>query len=121
MIPDAYVYDGYNRPTYKGDVFNYTRGAAGKEAAAITDSGSYCSYLHPEVVANVSRLFHPPAIRLDDGSYWAPCNATVPEFGVNLGGHTFWVSKENMYDHYHSIPFMSMAAGPLPSLVDTHG
>ncbi len=42
-------------------------------------------------------MFDPPAQWLSSGgAYYAPCNATVPAFGVKIGNQTFFVSQDDM-------------------------
>ena len=56
------------------------------------DSGATYSYLPREIVLPYVRQFPPPVGRFG-GQYWASCNATVPPFGVTIGGKTLYLSS----------------------------
>lgn len=48
-----------------------------------------------ELAAAVNALYNPPAT-FANGIYYTACNATVPEFGVTIGGRTFWINPADM-------------------------
>ncbi len=52
------------------------------------DSGATYSYLPRDIVLPFVRQFSPPVGRFG-GRYWASCNATIPKFGVTIGGEDF--------------------------------
>ena len=63
----------------------------------IIDTGTSISVLPPADVKAINALFNPPAV-LDPtiGLYAVPCNATAPQFGVNIGGQTFYLNPKDL-------------------------
>lgn len=50
-----------------------------------------------ELADDILALYDPPAVYIsDEGAAFAPCNATVPSLGVEIGGKVFWISEADM-------------------------
>lgn len=68
--------------------------------------------------------FSPPVGRFNR-QYWAPCNSTVPQFGVQIGGKTFFLDKANLLQQevtqdqdYHGQPIHLCLIGMSDMLED---
>lgn len=100
IIADAYVYEGSeNTKADTGDwgklfpdaVVNTT------QFPIIVDSGTTLLYLPTALYEDIAALYDPPAVYIEDeGASFAPCNATVPEVGVQIGGTVFWISEADL-------------------------
>ncbi|KAK3315754.1 aspartic peptidase domain-containing protein [Apodospora peruviana] len=63
----------------------------------LIDAGSTLSILPTEMVTQLYKSFDPPARYMPGtGLYFAPCNATVPTFGVQIGTQTFYIQPEDL-------------------------
>ncbi|KAK0710272.1 aspartic peptidase domain-containing protein [Lasiosphaeria miniovina] len=98
---EAYVYGITNKTA---GVANNTAavGADGLSKNAtqfpiIVDVGSTLTVLPKKLCEDVYNAFSPPAEYLHTtGLFYALCNATVPEFGVQIGGQTFFVAAQDL-------------------------
>ncbi len=98
IIPDRFIYGtlntknySYSNPSWNG-IFNDTNKS---HFPVMIDTVSTFSYLPKEIVRPYVLQFTPP-VGLFGGQYWAPCNATVPPFGVTIGGKTFYLNKADL-------------------------
>ncbi|KAK3361421.1 aspartic peptidase domain-containing protein [Lasiosphaeria ovina] len=98
---EAYVYGIANKTA--GIANNTTAvGADGLSKNAtqfpiIVDVGSTLTVLPKKLCEDVYNAFSPPAEYLHTtGLFYALCNATVPEFGVQIGGQTFFVAAQDL-------------------------
>jgi hypothetical protein len=106
MVADSYVYEGTakNVPSagkwqglFQHEIKNTT------QFPVIVDSGTTLLYLPTELAEDVLNLYDPPAVYVEDeGGYFALCNASVPEFGVEIGGKVFWISEADSMHRHHS-------------------
>lgn len=85
ILPDSYVYENSGQsittvPTTE-DV--------------IIDSGTTLLYVPTEVVKGYIASFK-PAATLYEGSYYYPCNANAPYFGIKIAGKTFSISSADI-------------------------
>ncbi|KAK3077782.1 hypothetical protein LTS18_009323, partial [Coniosporium uncinatum] len=63
----------------------------------IVDSGTSLNYLPTVIARNVNALFDPPAqLVRNQGAFFVPCNATPPDFGIEIGGKVFWIDSADM-------------------------
>ena len=63
----------------------------------LVDSGSTLTSLPTGIANAVNALFDPPAVYDgDSGSYVVNCSAKAPEFGVQIGGLTFFINEEDL-------------------------
>lgn len=63
----------------------------------IVDSGTSLIYLPAAQVQYINAAFSVASTYDEDSGYdVVPCNATAPEFGVNIGGTTFSINAEDM-------------------------
>jgi hypothetical protein len=75
---DSYIFDGSTALT-----------GSGKQA--ILDTGTTLNYLPTPLVEAYNSQFVPPATH-DGNWYFVDCNATVPEFAVEIGGTKFSIN-----------------------------
>ncbi|KAJ7214524.1 acid protease [Mycena pura] len=62
----------------------------------ILDSGTTLNFVPTDVITAYAARFNPPAtLDADVGLYLVACNATVPEFLVNIGGKSFSVDARD--------------------------
>ncbi|KAJ7493834.1 acid protease [Mycena latifolia] len=62
----------------------------------ILDTGTTLNFMSTDVTAQYNAKFQPPAVLDEDaGLYIVDCNATVPEFGVKIGGKTFTIDARD--------------------------
>lgn len=63
----------------------------------LVDSGSTLMSLPTGIANAVNALFDPPAVYdADFGAYVVNCSAKAPEFGVQIGGLTFFINGEDL-------------------------
>ena len=98
IIPDGFIFGKsntstleYSNPSWSGK-FNDTKES---QIPVIIDSGTTYAYLPRPIVLNYAVQFDAPVGRFQ-GMYWAPCNSTVPQFGVTIGGKTFFLDPSNL-------------------------
>ncbi|KAK3303818.1 aspartic peptidase domain-containing protein [Chaetomium strumarium] len=90
--PDAFVVEKAGNSTSSGDVIRNTT-----QIPVLIDVGATLSYLPKAIVNPLYAAFDPPAQYLSSGGlFFAPCNATVPRFGVQIGGSTFYMAPEDL-------------------------
>ncbi|ORY67756.1 aspartic peptidase domain-containing protein [Pseudomassariella vexata] len=83
IVPDSY--------TWK----NATTSAS--NIPIIVDSGTTLAYLPTNIAEPILAAYSPPAVYLEnEGAYFAPCDATPPEFGITIGGTTFQIDPKDM-------------------------
>ncbi|KZP26584.1 acid protease [Athelia psychrophila] len=71
-------------------------GLTGAGKQAILDAGTTLNYVPTEVAKAYNAQFNPPAeFVADEATYYVACNATVPKFGVVIGGKTFTVDAKD--------------------------
>jgi hypothetical protein len=71
----------------------------------IVDSGTPLNYIPVADAAAINALYDPPAVADPEaGSYLVQCNATAPEFGVTIGGQTFYTNPYDMFAPDPSLP-----------------
>ncbi|KAK3381047.1 aspartic peptidase domain-containing protein [Podospora didyma] len=99
---DAYVYGRTDNVT--GEVVGeLTRNTT--QFPILIDAGSTLSVIPKKMCEAIYAAFDPPAQYLSStGLFYAPCNATVPKFGVQIGGKTFYIApqdllRQNARDH----------------------
>ncbi|KXX82742.1 Aspartic protease PEP3 [Madurella mycetomatis] len=92
----------------KPNAFVYGRGGNGSQTGeelsknttqlpVLIDVGSTLSILPKNLVNQIYAAFDPPAKYLSStGLFYAPCNATVPTFGVEIGESTFYIAPEDL-------------------------
>ncbi|KAK3987995.1 aspartic protease PEP3 [Cladorrhinum sp. PSN332] len=84
--PDGWVIDGNKNSTQTKTTF-----------PVLIDVGATLSILPKSVVNPLYAAFDPPAKYLSStGLFYALCNATVPKFGVTIGGNTFSFAPEDL-------------------------
>ncbi|KAJ7628928.1 aspartic peptidase domain-containing protein [Roridomyces roridus] len=60
------------------------------------DTGTTFNYLPTDIAAAYNAAFDPPGvIDPDVGAFVVPCNATVPEFSLSIGGKTFTIDTRD--------------------------
>ncbi|KAH8879948.1 acid protease [Thozetella sp. PMI_491] len=98
IIPDGFTFGrlnttnfNYSNPTWNG-LFNDTNKS---QFPVMIDSGATLSYLPRDIVLPYVRQFTGPVGRFG-GQYWAPCNATIPAFGITIGGKTFYLNNSDL-------------------------
>ncbi|KAL1860649.1 hypothetical protein VTK73DRAFT_7223 [Phialemonium thermophilum] len=99
IVPDGFVFGNLNtsnltfsNPTWTAD-FNDTKPS---QFPVILNSGLPFSFLPRSVVLPYVLQFSAPVGRFG-GQYWAPCNSTVPPFGVTLsGGKTIYLAEADI-------------------------
>ncbi|ROV90509.1 hypothetical protein VMCG_09823 [Cytospora schulzeri] len=100
IIADAYIYDGseHTKPSPGSWSKLFSDATANTtQFPIIVDSGTTLLYLPTAMYNDIVGLYNPPAIYIEDeGAAFAPCNATVPELGVEIGGTVFWISEADM-------------------------
>lgn len=84
---------------YAVDVEAYTFSGSMKRTnsttmAAILDSGTTLNSFPSDVAKAYNSRFIPPAYK-DDGLYFVACNATAPDFEVQIGGKKFKVDPKD--------------------------
>ncbi|KAI9703050.1 MAG: hypothetical protein M1820_006041 [Bogoriella megaspora] len=95
IYPDAFVYQGSTDK--KRQAYSSRQNAANASLATIVDSGTTLAYLPNQVVEDVAALFNPPAVYLEnEGGFFVACNATVPEFGVQIGGKVLYINPVDL-------------------------
>ena len=63
----------------------------------IVDSGTTLNYVSDDVADVTNLLFDPPAAYSEeDGVYYVDCDATPPQFGVDIGGQIFFINRDDM-------------------------
>ncbi|KAK4162920.1 aspartic protease PEP3 [Cladorrhinum sp. PSN259] len=86
ISPEGWVIDGNKNSTENKTSF-----------PVLIDVGSTLSILPKSVVNPLYAAFDPPAKYLSStGLFYALCNATVPKFGVKIGGNTFSFAPEDL-------------------------
>ncbi|KUI55483.1 hypothetical protein VP1G_02815 [Cytospora mali] len=100
IVADAYIYEGSENTKVEtgswGKMFSDAT-VNTTQFATIVDSGTTLLYLPTAMYDDIIALYDPPAIYIDDeGAAFAPCNATVPEVGVEIGGTVFWISEADL-------------------------
>ncbi|KAK4222757.1 putative eukaryotic aspartyl protease [Podospora fimiseda] len=84
--PEGWVIDGKKNETETKTRF-----------PVLIDVGATLSILPKSIVNPLYAAFDPPAIYISGtGLFFAPCNATVPKFGVKIGGRTFSFAPEDL-------------------------
>jgi hypothetical protein len=100
IIADSYVYEGSENTKSNTDSWGELFSDATVNTTqfpVIVDSGTTLLYLPTAMYEDIAALYNPPAVYIEDeGAAFAPCNATVPELGVEIGGTVFWISKADM-------------------------
>ena len=81
----------YRNPIWQG-MFNDTKN---NQIPVIVDSGLAYSFLPSEIVLPYVRQFTAPVGRFGK-QYWAPCNSTIPKFGVTVGGKTLYLNDQDL-------------------------
>jgi len=90
---DALVYSGVENTNFTGTLSTLRNKKSNTSFQAFVDSGT--PYLDlPTAHSNaVNKLFDPPAVWSDDlQGYVTSCKAKVPEFGIVIGGKTFYIN-----------------------------
>ncbi|ROV93928.1 hypothetical protein VSDG_06253 [Cytospora chrysosperma] len=100
IIADSYIYEGSEDTKSNtgswGELFSDAT-VNTTQFPVIVDSGTTLLYLPTAMYEDIAALYNPPAVYIEDeGAAFAPCNATVPELGVEIGGTVFWISKADM-------------------------
>ena len=63
----------------------------------IVDSGTTLNYVSDDVAQVTNLLFDPPAAySAKDNVYYVDCDATPPQFGVDIGGQIFLTNRDDM-------------------------
>ncbi|KAK2023178.1 acid protease [Colletotrichum zoysiae] len=92
IIPDGYV---INNATL-APTTNKTLASSNNVTPTIVDSGTTLTLVPSDIsdafVATIPGSLYNPL----SGVYYAPCNATVPVFGVVINGHTFYADKADL-------------------------
>lgn len=123
IIADAYVYEGSENTTvettgawnklFSDATVNTTQFPiivdsgttllylpTGKSGRGHTPSGREVNAYHyrsAELYEDLLSLYDPPAVYIDDeGAAFAPCDASVPSLGVQIGGTVFYISEADM-------------------------
>ncbi|KAJ4387873.1 hypothetical protein N0V93_008476 [Gnomoniopsis smithogilvyi] len=101
ITADAYIYEGSEKRTHVNTgswnslfsdvVVNTT------QFPIIVDSGTTLLYLPTELYEDISALYDPPAVYIEDEyATFAPCNASVPKLGIQINGTVFYISEADM-------------------------
>lgn len=81
---DSYVYNGSTKLTGSG-------------RQAILDTGTTFNWLPTDVAKAYNARFVPPAkFDQDAGVYYVACNATIPDFEVEIGGQKFEIDGKDL-------------------------
>ncbi|KAK3291139.1 aspartic peptidase domain-containing protein [Chaetomium fimeti] len=91
--PDAFVLEKGGDGTDSGEVLvkNTT------QIPILIDAGATLSYLPKGLVNELYAAFDPPAKYMSSGGlFYALCNATVPNFGVQIEESIFYMAKEDL-------------------------
>jgi len=104
---------------YTVDVESFTFPGSNKLSTAqnntILDTGTTLNFVPTDVAAAYNAAFKPPAVNDPDvGGFIVPCNATVPEFLVRIGGKTFSVDGRDQL-----LPIGTDANGVLTCITGT--
>lgn len=98
ITPDGFA---YKNATSSGNL-TASYGSTGLETLStkyptIVDSGTSLIYLPQAQVLYINAAFDPPTTLDQETGYDViPCNATAPEFGVIIGGTTFYINAKDM-------------------------
>lgn len=105
ITPDSYVYrnattSGQGNLTScgsNGSVPSASEQTLNNTFPTIVDSGTSLIYLPQVQVLYINAAFDPPStVDQNTGYDVIPCNATAPEFGIVIGGTTFYINGEDM-------------------------
>ncbi|AEO63786.1 uncharacterized protein THITE_123323 [Thermothielavioides terrestris NRRL 8126] len=91
--PDGFVIEKQGNGSAAGPVVirNTTR------IPVVVDVGATLTYLPTALVTQLYDAFDPPAQYMSNGGlYFALCNATVPQFGVQIGNSTFYLAPDDL-------------------------
>ncbi|KAK0744563.1 aspartic peptidase domain-containing protein [Apiosordaria backusii] len=100
--PDSWVYgreteDIDPNPAEKGSLAPNELTTNTTQFPVLIDVGATLSLLPKGLVQQLYAAFDPPAKYLStNGLFFALCNATVPKFGVNIGGNTFYFAPDDL-------------------------
>ncbi|KAH8900250.1 acid protease [Thozetella sp. PMI_491] len=104
--PDGH--DGNGLYAIKAEAFHYGRGKGSNGTAfpvtknttqfpLMVDCGSTLTVLPVDLATQIYNSFDPPATLVpSQGLYYAPCNATVPTFGIQIGSRIFYMSPDDL-------------------------
>ena len=102
IIVDAYIYRGSdasatgNGGSWWNSLVNWP-GISVDKFPVIVDSGTTLLALPSKMASDIFALYDPPASFVpEQGGYFAPCDAAVPELSVVIGGHPFRISAADM-------------------------
>ncbi|KAF4871467.1 putative aspartic-type endopeptidase [Colletotrichum siamense] len=62
----------------------------------IVDSGTTLMYVPSDISDAFAAAIPGSLYNFFSGAYYAPCNATVPDFGVVINGHTFYANSADL-------------------------
>jgi len=94
QIAGQYDYAFY---TIKPDNWIYTGSDIDQTKLYITDSGTTISWIEGSVVRGlVAAITPPPTIDPWTGMYILDCTATVPSFGIQIGGKPFMMHRDDI-------------------------
>ncbi|KAL7911682.1 aspartic peptidase domain-containing protein [Trichoderma velutinum] len=65
---------------------------------AVVDSGTFVTMLSPTITKALYEKFREPPVSPPGalGNFLVPCNATAPEFGIEIADQTFYMSPEDL-------------------------
>ncbi|KAK3938550.1 hypothetical protein QBC46DRAFT_317501 [Diplogelasinospora grovesii] len=95
IVADSYVYGRTNSTSSVPLADQLTKNTT--QFPVMVDAGSTLTILPTDLVQKLYKSFDPPAQYLSGtGLYYAPCNATIPKFGVQIGDSTFYIAPEDL-------------------------
>ncbi|KAF9871875.1 alpha-l-rhamnosidase [Colletotrichum karsti] len=62
----------------------------------IVDSGTTLMYVPSDIAEAYANSIPGAFLEIFSGAYYAPCNATLPDFGIVINGHTFYANKDDL-------------------------
>ncbi|KAJ7696929.1 acid protease [Mycena rosella] len=82
--------------TVEVEAYTFPGASVRPVGSPILDTGTTLNFMSTEVTTAYNAKFDPPAVLDEDAGLWVvECNATVPEFGVKIGGKTFTIDARD--------------------------
>lgn len=111
IVADAYIYEGSHSSwggvgggSWWSNLFHWPH-INTTQFPIIVDSGTTLLMLPTEMTNDILALYDPrPVFVADQGAYFAPCNAKVPEVSVVIGGVPFAISAADMLVQGQTLP-----------------
>ncbi|KAK2006816.1 acid protease, partial [Colletotrichum eremochloae] len=80
-----------------GYVINNPAGFHSSVTPTIVDSGTTFMFVPSDISDALAAAIPGSFYNVLSGAYYAPCNATVPDFGIVINGHTFYADKADLF------------------------